>query len=127
MHPRTCFVAVAFSLLASGCTTVGPDFHKPDVPWLEQWHSTSLEPATAGPQQSPPPPVDDWWRVFNDPVLDQLVAEAQRLNPGVRTAGLRIMEARAQLGIAGSALYPQLQQLSAEVLQVGKERSQGRD
>ena len=35
---------------------------------------------------------------FGDPVLDFLVAEAQRLNPGVRTAGLRILEARAQLG-----------------------------
>ena len=32
------------------------------------------------------------------------------MNPDVRTAGLRIMEARAQLGIAGSALYPQVQQ-----------------
>ena len=59
------------------------------------------------------PRDDEWWRHFDDPVLDQLVAEAQRLNPGVRTAGMRIMEARAQLGIAGSGLYPQLQQVNA--------------
>jgi hypothetical protein len=35
---------------------------------------------------------------FDDPVLDALVAEAQRNNPNVRTAGMRILEARAQLG-----------------------------
>ncbi len=58
-------------------------------------------------------------------MLDQLVAEAQRLNPGVRTAGLRIMESRAQLGIAGSGLYPQLQQVSAEALRVGNRGSDG--
>jgi len=46
----------------------------------------------------------DWWRRFNDPVLDRLVDQALRANPNVRTAGLRIMEARAQLGIAGSSL-----------------------
>ena len=68
---------------------------------------------------------DEWWRHFDDPVLDQLVTEAQRLNPGVRTAGIRIMEARAQLGIAGSALYPQLQQVSSQALlhrQSGQQR-----
>ena len=49
-------------------------------------------------------------------MLDQFVAEAQRANPNVRTAGLRIMEARAQLGIAGSTLYPQVQQATGDVL-----------
>ena len=62
-----------------------------------------------------------WWRDFNDPVLDQLIDEAQRVNPNVRTAGLRIMEARAQLGIAGSTLYPQVQQATGELLWVARE------
>jgi hypothetical protein len=33
-----------------------------------------------------------------------MVAEAQRLNPGVRIAGMRILESRVELGIAGSGL-----------------------
>ena len=61
------------------------------------------------------------------PVLEQLVEEAQRLNPGVRTAGLRILEARAELGIAGSNLYPQLQQLGGDGLWVGTKQSDGPD
>lgn len=71
--------------------------------------------------------TQEWWRNFNDPVLDQLVAEAQRMNPDVRTAGLRIMEARAQLGIAGSTLYPQVQQVTGDVLRAGEERAGARD
>jgi NodT family efflux transporter outer membrane factor (OMF) lipoprotein len=72
-------------------------------------------------------PTPEWWRTFKDPVLDQLVAEAQRVNPNVRTAGMRIMEARAQLGIAGSTLYPQVQQVFGEVLSVGERRTSGPD
>jgi NodT family efflux transporter outer membrane factor (OMF) lipoprotein len=34
---------------------------------------------------------------------------------------LRILEARAQLGIAGSTLYPQVQQVSAQALEVGQD------
>ena len=68
---------------------------------------------------------DLWWRIFNDPALDQVVAEAQRSNPSVAVAGARIMEARAQLGIAGSGLYPQLQQLSGQALRVGQDTSNG--
>jgi multidrug efflux system outer membrane protein len=45
----------------------------------------------------------------------------------VRTAGLRIMEARAQLGIAGSTLYPQAQQATADALWAGEKKAGGRD
>jgi hypothetical protein len=71
-------------------------------------------------------PNDDWWQNFGDPVLDDLVALAHRVNPDVRTAGMRIMEARAQLGIAGSLLYPQLQQVTAEALGTGEQKANGR-
>ena len=57
----------------------------------------------------------------------RLVAEAQRVNPNVRTAGLRIMEARAQLGIAGSALYPQAQQATSDLLWAGEHRTGASD
>jgi len=120
-------VGLIASLLLSACTTVGPDFKQPAVPWLATWSGGSLEASIADSRTGIRPQSDAWWRNFNDPVLDQLVAEAQRLNPGVRTAGLRIMEARAQLGIAGSALYPQLQQISGEVLRVGQNQSGGAD
>ena len=92
------------------------------MPWLQGWPGGAWRTLADEAPRRAQPRDDEWWRHFNDPVLDQLVAEAQRLNPGVRTAGLRIMEARAQLGIAGSGLYPQLQQVTAEALRVRQPR-----
>jgi outer membrane protein, multidrug efflux system len=121
---------VAMAFLAffglGGCAMVGPDFARPEVPWLARWRVSAPPGAPAEPTR-PRAETEAWWLNFNDPVLDRLVAEAQRQNPGVRTAGLRIMEARAQLGIAGSALYPQLQQFGGQVTRVGKEQSRGPD
>jgi multidrug efflux system outer membrane protein len=118
-------VPAAVALLG-GCTTLGPDFQAPQVPWLQGWSGGAWRTLADEAPHSAQPRDDEWWRQFDDAVLDQLVAEAQRLNPGVRTAGLRILEARAQLGIAGSALYPQLQQVNAEALRVGNRGSDGR-
>ena len=36
-----------------------------------------------------------WWTVFNDPALDYLVASAAEENLTLKTAGCRILEARA--------------------------------
>ena len=119
-------MALAAALALGSCTTVGPDFVRPQVPWLRDWSGGEWRAlADAAPPRAPVP-YDEWWRTFGDPVLDFLVAEAQRLNPGVRTAGLRILEARAQLGIAGSALYPQLQQVTAQTLYMGNRDTDGR-
>jgi outer membrane protein TolC len=112
-------------VLLGGCTTLGPDFHAPQVPWLQGWSGGAWRTLADETPRRAQPRDDEWWRQFDDPVLDQMVAEAQRLNPGVRTAGIRIMEARAQLGIAGSAQYPQLQQVSAEALAAGNRGSNG--
>src|SRR5688572_15119339 len=120
-------VALAGAALLSACTTVGPDFTRPRVPWLDAWTGGSLRSLAADPQGPRSPQTQEWWRTFKDPVLDQLVAEAQRVNPNVRTAGLRIMEARAQLGIAGSTLYPQVRQVTGDALWGGEFRPSGRD
>ena len=121
LKPARLAAALA-TLLASGCAAVGPDFERPEVAWLDDW-VVSPELATALSPPTAAVPDDTWWQVFRDPALDAVVAEAQRSNPSVRVAGSRIMEARAQLGVAGSAMYPQLQQLSAQAFRVGQDTS----
>jgi outer membrane protein, multidrug efflux system len=118
-----CLAAAIGSALVSGCTTVGPDFKQPDVPWLDGWQGGSLHDVVSSSPPAAATAPDEWWRLFDDPILDQIVAEALRFNPGVRTAGARILESRAQLGIAGSGRYPQVQQLSGSVLKVGEQTS----
>jgi NodT family efflux transporter outer membrane factor (OMF) lipoprotein len=54
-----------------------------------------------------------WWTAFNDPLLDRLVYSAYIQNLPLQIAGLRVLEARAQRGIAAGNLYPQQQQVTA--------------
>jgi NodT family efflux transporter outer membrane factor (OMF) lipoprotein len=123
--PTPRLTALLAALMASACTPVGPDFQRPVVPWLDQWQPEIPLPAAAQAPPTAAAQADLWWQVFDDPALNQVVAEAQRSNPNVAIAGARIMEARAQLGIAGSGLYPQLQQLSGQALRVGQDTSDG--
>ncbi|SDS28423.1 efflux transporter outer membrane subunit [Pseudomonas oryzae] len=108
----------------SGCVRLGPDFQPPGEAWLEAWRSPAIEQAS---RQVAQPDIREWWRVFDDPVLDRLIAEADSHNTNLRIAGLRVMEARAQLGIARSGRYPQLQQASADSLYLERDQSGGRN
>src|SRR5688572_22764031 len=101
-------------LVLTACTTLGPDYEEPEVAWLSNWQS-DLYGQVGRPEQQAELDVRFWWRLFNDPVLDELIETARRENPTLRIAGLRILESRAVLGIASSNRYPQLQQASGAV------------
>jgi NodT family efflux transporter outer membrane factor (OMF) lipoprotein len=101
------FLCIAGMLfLVSACTTLGPDFTKPATPEPAAW--SEHDDAVLG---GDPPGALDWWEVFNDPVLNSLVEMAYQQNLPLQIAGLRILEARAQLGIAIGSQYPQSQQV----------------
>jgi NodT family efflux transporter outer membrane factor (OMF) lipoprotein len=57
----------------------------------------------------------DWWTAFNDPALTRLVDLAYQRNLTVQSAGVRVLEARARLGMAIGEFYPQQQQAGAAV------------
>jgi outer membrane protein, multidrug efflux system len=125
MSGRKQLWALSTALSLAGCTTVGPDFARPQASWLQEWSGGTWRSITDTAPRDDAARNDEWWRTFGDPTLAWLVAEAQRANPGARTAGLRIMEARAQLGIAGSALYPQLQQVTGQALRTNRSGNNG--
>ena len=88
---------------------VGPDYVKPTVPEAANWlESDDKEIKSAEADMS------RWWTVFNDPVLNRLVETAYQQNLPLQIAGVRILEARAQLGVAIGFQYPQQQQAAAE-------------
>jgi NodT family efflux transporter outer membrane factor (OMF) lipoprotein len=103
------FLVVLF--LVAGCIKVGPDFAKPEAALAPNW----LE---AGDKRVDTSPADykNWWQVFNDPTLNQLIATAYRQNLTLRLAGVRVLRARAQLGIAIGEVYPQSQQALGSVI-----------
>jgi NodT family efflux transporter outer membrane factor (OMF) lipoprotein len=94
-------------VLSGGCTMVGPDFNAPQAELPEQWNDTG--PVGLEKQQAD---YGQWWQVFQDPVLDTLIETARNQNLTLQIAGLRVLEARAQLGIVTGTLYPQSQTAS---------------
>lgn len=115
-----CLLFAALAL--GGCVRLGPDFQPPGQPWTDHWNTTNLDQAS---QRDLQPDIRQWWQIFADPTLNQLIAEADANNSSLRIAGLRVMEARAQLGIAQSGRYPQLQQVSADSVYVNRDQSGG--
>jgi multidrug efflux system outer membrane protein len=49
-----------------------------------------------------------WWKIFNDPVLDNFVAKARRSNGSIYEAAARLEKSRALLRGAAAARNPQL-------------------
>lgn len=94
--------ALGAALSLGGCA-VGPSFTKPEVAVEKSWRTTSEHVATRAATDSA------WWKAFGDPTLDRLVDAAYRQNLPLRIAGLRILEARAQLGVATGRQFPQTQ------------------
>lgn len=87
---------------AAGCA-VGPDYHRPeaelppawqpDAPWHE---AVPNDGALKG----------DWWRLFQDDSLNPLVARALAGNQDLRVAAARLDQARDQVTVARSDLFP---------------------
>ncbi|WP_373030864.1 TolC family protein [Sulfurovum sp.] len=92
-------------MMLSGCVKLGPDFTGVDAPPLPQnWtHGSKKENSDAMAQ---------WWKTFDDPTLNTLVQKAYAQNLDIKSAGLRILQSRAALGIIKGLTYPQLQTLS---------------
>jgi len=108
-HTSAGFVLpLALALLTAGCTMLGPDYEQPVAPvetnWLE-YEDPLLDESL--------PIVPEWWKnAFTDPILDQLVTLALQDNLTLRSAGLRVLQARQQLAIAIGNQYPQQQDVS---------------
>jgi NodT family efflux transporter outer membrane factor (OMF) lipoprotein len=96
-------------LLLTSCA-VGPHYTQPVPNINKSWSQTG------SPQVSTESVADSaWWKAFNDPTLERLIQLAYSQNLPLRVAGLRIMEARAVLGIAIGNQYPQQQRAFASV------------
>ena len=83
----------------NGCT-VGPDFVRPEAKLNEDWNQGDDPRVMAQAEVG-----KEWWRVFNDPILDELIQSAYEQNLPLQIAGLRILEARARLSGASAGSF----------------------
>jgi NodT family efflux transporter outer membrane factor (OMF) lipoprotein len=94
-------LAAASALTLAACT-VGPDFRSPERPATASGAFISTSSALVNA-----PVEGDWWRLYDDPVLDALIADALAANTDVRVAVARIERARAILRGARADRLPQ--------------------
>lgn len=106
--PTRLTLALATIGLIGGCA-VGPDYQRPQAPLPQQFAAAN----SASQQQM----QARWWQQFNDPQLNQLVADALEHNTDVQRALARVEETDALLREATATLWPQLD------LQAGGSRS----
>jgi outer membrane protein, multidrug efflux system len=90
---------LAFALLLGGCL-VGPDYLRPKVDTPDSFRYADREAADTVNTA--------WWRQFQDPVLDGLIAEALANNRNVKIAAANVEKAAGVLVQTRSPLWPQI-------------------
>ncbi len=99
----------AFSL--AGCM-VGPDYVPPTAEIAKEDLSEKHFFRDEGLWKEATPmeslPKGDWWKIFNDPVLDSLLEQCKKNNPSLAAAFYRVEQARQNARMDEAQLYPQM-------------------
>lgn len=85
-------LAVLAAGALAGCAT-GPDHKRPQIATPSDWPENHILDTTREAD------LVEWWRSFDDPFLDELVARALDDNLEIQIKAARVEEARARLEI----------------------------
>jgi outer membrane protein, multidrug efflux system len=98
MRQRVIVTALACVLLG-GCM-IGPDYFRPEVKTPENFRTDITDAQNTADTE--------WWKQFEDPVLDELITTALENNKSVQIAAANVERAAGVLGQTRSALFPQV-------------------
>jgi len=93
---------VFLGLLLAACT-VGPNYQRPEVETPAAYKEAG-DWLVAQPKDDVP--RGQWWTIFGDPVMDDLMPQVDVSNQTLKAAEARYAQARAQTRGARSALFP---------------------
>jgi outer membrane protein, multidrug efflux system len=100
---RSRLAVLAAATLAAACAPVGPNYQRPDYAMPGSYPQAAASAAeAAGPMRI------DWWTLFGDARLNELVASALERNSDVRLAVARIEESDANLREVNASFLPQI-------------------
>jgi len=112
------------TVLLGGCL-VGPNYERPDTPEPVDYREATAAGNTLADRADLPPveSVADlpWWELFQDTVLQDLIATALENNRDLQVALARIAEARAALGFSKADLYPTVDVIAGGTLDANTE------
>jgi NodT family efflux transporter outer membrane factor (OMF) lipoprotein len=101
-NPMLKALALLLALALTGCM-VGPDYHRPDVDipaaYKEAGDWKAAKPGDEAPR-------GNWWEIYADGELNDLVAQVGISNQNVAVAAAQYRQALALLGVAEAAYYP---------------------
>lgn len=106
-------ILILITTVCSCTPMVGPDYSTPRAKVEKEWMS-----AEAKIVKEETADYSEWWKTFNDPVLDNLIEEAYNQNLSLRIAGLRVIRAQASRGISIGELFPQEQKISGSYSEI---------
>jgi multidrug efflux system outer membrane protein len=89
--------SLLLAVAASAAAAVGPDYHRPEVASPVAWKAAT--PSAGLPR-------GEWWKLYNDAVLDDLITRALAANQDLAAAVARVEQARAAAGLARGAYLP---------------------
>jgi multidrug efflux system outer membrane protein len=92
---------LTIAVLLAGCA-VGPNYKRPTVNVPTDYRDSMAAQTAAASSLG----NDNWWQVYQDPVLVQLIHTALQQNYDVRIAATRVLEAQDQFGIVRANQLP---------------------
>jgi len=101
MKRTALLVILGVLILEAGCM-MGPKYQRPIVDVPQQYRA----PAPQQVAQASSLGNEQWWQVYQDPVLTQLIHTAIAQNYDVRIAATRVLESQAQVGITRANQLP---------------------
>lgn len=91
-------ISLSFLTFLVGCA-IGPDFERPAMPLSENFRENAGEAGQSIVNLN-------WWEVYSDPILQELIREALANNKDLGIAAARVEQAMATMGITRADQFP---------------------
>ena len=95
------FLSFFILLNLISCSLIGPDYKRPEINLPNTYHQeTSKENVVTD--------LNNWWKLYQDPILNELMEKALMKNTDINAAIARVEESDAYLKEVGAALLPEV-------------------
>ena len=106
-RPAPRLMTLPVLLILTGCA-VGPDYHRPAFATPATFKEAAIWQPAQPQNPAMPEPHSDWWKIYGDAQLDELLPQLLLSNQNIAAAAAQLRQAQALLEAANSARFPVL-------------------
>ncbi len=99
-------IAVVASVSLVSCTTVGPNYHRPSESAINQSSANGAFLSGKDSAFVNDPVPNEWWKLYQDPALNDLIQQTLTANTDLRVAQARLIKAQAGLDYVDASKRP---------------------